>query len=149
VTVAQGASTFNFIVDGIGVGSTSFTAGATGWTSSPAMAVSVENPRLTINSIPATVTTATASTSFYVRVVTSCGACDDLNTDQTVTFTVAGAPSGILATPASIVILAAGPNYTWTTFGKPTTTGSFTITATAAGLPGAPSITSSTVTVPS
>ena len=79
----------------------------------------------------------------------NCGACDNVDADLSVTFAVNGSQSGIVAAPSPITILAAGPDYVYTSIGQPTTTGSFTLTATASALPGSPTVTSNTVSVPS
>jgi len=135
VTIPAGYTSGGYEFDGIAVGSTSLTASATGWASAT-ITVSVVNPTLYLSGFSTPVTTLTVPGQTYVQVQSPYG--DVLTTAQLITFSVSSTPStGVEPIPANVTI-AAGTNYVWFTPPTATGAGTYTVTATAPNVPGAP-----------
>jgi hypothetical protein len=97
--------------------------------------------------LPTARTTLSAPHALAVGTITpGCGfECDSPNTDITVSFAVTGTPANIVTiTPASVTLHQNRPRSDDASVGTPTTTGTYTITASATGFD---SLTSPTVTV--
>ncbi|HVC99751.1 MAG TPA: hypothetical protein VNG93_01225, partial [Candidatus Dormibacteraeota bacterium] len=145
VTVPAGQSYVYFEVDGLKPATTTITASAGGWTGDSASITTV-NAVLQMSGPSSPVTTLTPSDSFTVYVYTpNCGYCDVVNAaaGESIGFSVG---AGIVPTPANLTIAQNG-YYVSGLVGQATSTGTYSLTATAAGLNGSPSITSGTVTV--
>lgn len=137
-TVTSGSQDFSYELDGIAVGTATLKATASGWADSNLITVNVANPTLYLYpglSTPVTTLT-TSNGSVYIQVQTpNCGACDTLNADTVIDFTVTASPAGILPVPPSITITK-GNNWTgWLSVGQATAQGTYAITATTSGLP--------------
>ena len=145
-TVAVGQSSAYFEVDGIAAGSTSVTASAPAWIGATSN-FTVVNPVLAFSGPNTPVTTATTSDGFAVYVQNpNCNYCDVVNASTTIAFAVNSSSTGIVPTPANLVV-SAGQYSISGQVGQATVSGTYTLTATAATLPGSPSATSGTVTV--
>jgi hypothetical protein len=146
VPVAAGAQTYiPFNLAGLAVGSPTVTISAPGW-QDYVFQLQVVQPTFGISGLATTQTTSGSGSPFTVTVETpGCGNCDYVTADTSVSFSVSGTPSNIVAAPAPIVILA-GTSYTATSVGAPTATGTYNLIVSASGFL---DYTSASVSVPS
>ena len=150
VTVPAGSYSANYQVNGISPTSTTpvtITASASGWAGSTTTE-SVAIPTFYFSSVPASQTTLSAPTNFYVYTNTpGCGIyCDYYSSATSISFAVNSQTPSIV-TVGTPVAATPGTYYTTATLSTPTAPGTYTITASATGFTSATSGTT-TVTQP-
>jgi hypothetical protein len=147
IIVPVGTTFVAIPVTGLVVGVVQITASAPGWTGD-VEEVAVVTPTVYFYPYGVQTSRTTSSAPDPISVTTytpGCGICDLANADITVHFTVTGSPASIVAiTPATVTIKQNDYLSEIASVGTPTSTGTYTITASATGFD---SLTSATVTV--
>jgi hypothetical protein len=134
ITVPAGTQSWiPFNITGLAVGSPTVTFSAPGW-QDYVYQLQVVQPTFSISGLATSQSTTGTGSTFTVQVYTpGCGTgCDYVSGNTTVTFSVSGTPSNIVAAPASVVILA-GTSQVAGSVAAPTTTGTYNLVLTALG----------------
>jgi hypothetical protein len=144
--ILAGTTSVSFPVSGLAVGVVQITVTASGWTGD-VEEVSVVTPTFYFP-YGVEISRTTSSPPHLLSVLTNtpgCGPCDTANADITVDFAVNSTTAGIvIITPTSVTLHLNEYLSDSASVGTPTTTGTYTITASATGFT---SVTSPTVTV--